>query len=64
MFEGLEDSDLGVKVFFQLPVEFVQVDGFDGDVTGRLLSQASGISIDLRDEPEATTIVTAKYMIK
>lgn len=44
MMEALQNLNLGVKVFFQLFVKLVHVDGFDGYVAGLLLPLAMTIS--------------------
>ena len=56
MLQFLENLDLRVQVFFQLPIELVQVDGFDGNVAGWILLSVRSISMALIDNLTATTI--------
>lgn len=45
MMEALQNVNLGVQVFLQLFVEFVQVNGFDGYVARLLLQSITTISM-------------------
>ena len=56
MLQFLENLDLRVQVFLQLPVELVQVDGFDGNVAGWILPSVRSISMKLIDNLTATII--------
>lgn len=63
MMKAFQNVNLGVKVFLQLFVELVQVDGFDGDVARLLLQSTTIISTRILDHaaPSAHSLSVGFY---